>query len=200
MPTCARQLNGHRPEHRVISCLSASRQRPTAGNDRRPTSTCCCPTIFLTKVDRASMAVGLEVRPPLVDHEFLELSARIPSSLKVRGGETKWLFKQMCDGWLPDAVVHRPKQGFDIPVDDWLRGPLREVFEANVLSPIGRGRAVDRSDLRAADLRYAPAPHGPATATFSGRFWCSEPGPIVISVPHRSTFRRTSVRNVIEDS
>jgi asparagine synthase (glutamine-hydrolysing) len=81
------------------------------------------------------MAVGLEVRPPLVDHEFLELAARIPSSLKVRHGETKWLFKQLCDGWLPDEVVHRRKQGFDIPVDDWLRGPLRDVFEATVLSP-----------------------------------------------------------------
>jgi asparagine synthase (glutamine-hydrolysing) len=93
------------------------------------------PDDFLTKVDRASMAVGLEVRPPLVDHEFLELSARIPSSLKVRGGETKWLFKQMCDSWLPDTVVHRPKQGFDLPIDAWLRGPLRDVFEATVLTP-----------------------------------------------------------------
>jgi asparagine synthase (glutamine-hydrolysing) len=107
------------------------------------------PDDFLTKVDRASMAVGLEVRPPLVDHEFLELCARIPSSLKVRHGKTKWLFKQICQDWLPDAVVHRPKQGFDIPVDDWLRGPLRDVFETNVLSQRARVAAlIDQKSVR----------------------------------------------------
>ena len=53
---------------------------------------------------------------------------------KVRGGETKWLFKQLCDGWLPNDVVYRRKQGFEIPVDDWLRGPLRDTFEESVLS------------------------------------------------------------------
>lgn len=93
------------------------------------------PDDYLTKVDRASMAYGLEVRPPLVDHEFLELAARIPSSLKIKHGKTKWIFKKMCEGWLPDEIIHRPKQGFEIPIDQWLRGPLREVFEETVLSP-----------------------------------------------------------------
>jgi asparagine synthase (glutamine-hydrolysing) len=92
------------------------------------------PDDFLTKVDRASMAVGLEVRPPLVDHEFLELTSRIPPALKIRNGETKWIFKEICDGWLPSDVVRRPKQGFDIPVDHWLRDPLRDMFESTVLS------------------------------------------------------------------
>lgn len=93
------------------------------------------PDDYLTKVDRASMAYGLEVRPPLVDHEFLELTARIPSSMKIRLGKTKWIFKQMCEDWLPDDIIHRPKQGFEIPIDRWLRGPLRDVFEETVLSP-----------------------------------------------------------------
>jgi asparagine synthase (glutamine-hydrolysing) len=127
-------LNGHRPEHRVINIFGRHAGDPL----RRMISAdieMLLPDDFLTKVDRASMAVGLEVRPPLVDHEFMEFAARIPSSLKIRNGETKWLFKQICNGWLPDAVVHRPKQGFDIPVDDWLRGPLRDIFEANVLTP-----------------------------------------------------------------
>jgi asparagine synthase (glutamine-hydrolysing) len=93
------------------------------------------PDAFLTKVDRASMAVGLEVRPPLVDHELLQLAVRVPSRFKIRNGETKWLFKQLCARCLPSDIVHRPKQGFDLPLDAWLRGPLRDVFESRVLSP-----------------------------------------------------------------
>ncbi len=96
------------------------------------------PDDFLVKVDRASMACGLEVRPPLVDHELLELAGRIPSSLKVRGGQTKWIFKETFRDRLPAAAVDRPKHGFDIPVDQWLRGPLREIFESTVLSPGSR--------------------------------------------------------------
>ena len=93
------------------------------------------PDDFLTKVDRASMACGLEVRPPLVDHEFLELTARIPSRWKVRSNETKWIFKKLCEHRLPSDVVWRRKQGFEIPVDDWLRGPLRDAFGDLVLAP-----------------------------------------------------------------
>ena len=126
-------LNGHSPEHRVVRAFGRPAGSTLTGMIAADVDM-LLPDDFLTKVDRASMAVGLEVRPPLVDHEFLEFTARIPSSLKVRHGETKWLFKKLCDGWLPDEVVRRPKQGFDIPVDDWLRGPLREMFEASVLS------------------------------------------------------------------
>jgi asparagine synthase (glutamine-hydrolysing) len=81
------------------------------------------------------MANGLEVRPPLLDHELLELAARIPSHWKVRGGETKWLFKRAYEADLPTDVIRGPKRGFEMPVDAWLRGPLREVFEAAVLAP-----------------------------------------------------------------
>jgi asparagine synthase (glutamine-hydrolysing) len=147
-PDVRGQLNGHCPENRVTRAFGQHAGDPLRGMIASDVAM-LLPDDFLTKVDRASMAVGLEVRPPLVDHEFLELSARIPSNLKVRHGETKWLFKQMCDGWLPDAVVHRPKQGFDIPIDDWLRGPLRNVFEANVLSPSGKvGELIDQAQVR----------------------------------------------------
>ena len=96
------------------------------------------PDDFLVKVDRASMAYGLEVRPPLLDHELLELAARIPSAYKVRDGQTKWIFKQACGHRLPAEVARRPKQGFEVPVDAWLRGPLRGTFEAAVLDPRAR--------------------------------------------------------------
>lgn len=127
------RLNGHTPEMRIVRGFGDIDCDPLRGMIAADVDM-LLPDDFLTKVDRASMAVGLEVRPPLVDHEFLELTARMPSSLKVRGGETKWLFKQICDGWLPADVVRRPKQGFDIPVDDWLRGPLREQFHESVLN------------------------------------------------------------------
>ena len=91
------------------------------------------PDDYLVKVDRASMAVGLEVRPPLVDHELLELTARMPASLKIRGHETKWLFKEIYRGQLPPSVTARRKQGFEIPIDAWMRGPLRPMFEDMVL-------------------------------------------------------------------
>jgi asparagine synthase (glutamine-hydrolysing) len=93
------------------------------------------PDDFLVKVDRASMAHGLEVRPPLVDHELMELAARIPSKWKVHNGETKWILKQSFRSVLPDSILRRPKQGFEIPIDTWLRGPLRAMFEATVLNP-----------------------------------------------------------------
>ena len=93
------------------------------------------PDDFLVKVDRASMANGLEVRPPLVDHELMELAARIPSRWKIRRGQTKAILKQTMRGSLPDSILGRRKQGFEIPIDDWLRGPLRPMFESAVLDP-----------------------------------------------------------------
>ncbi|MBN2021535.1 MAG: asparagine synthase (glutamine-hydrolyzing) [Pirellulales bacterium] len=96
------------------------------------------PDDFLTKVDRASMSCGLEVRPPLVDHELLELAATIPSQYKVRRGQTKWLMKRLFRDRLPEGIADRAKQGFEMPIDRWLRGPLRDVFESTVLSPTSR--------------------------------------------------------------
>jgi asparagine synthase (glutamine-hydrolysing) len=104
---------------------------------------------FLTKVDRTSMAHGLEVRPPLVDHELLELAATIPSRLKVRRGETKWIMKQTFADRLPRDAVWRAKHGFEIPVDKWLRGPLVEMFRSSVLAP--QARVAELIDQQAVD-------------------------------------------------
>jgi asparagine synthase (glutamine-hydrolysing) len=81
---------------------------------------------ILTKVDRASMAVSLEVRSPLLDHRLMALAARIPSDLKLRGREGKHIFKRAMSNLLPQDVLSRPKRGFVAPVGDWLRGGLRE--------------------------------------------------------------------------
>ena len=93
------------------------------------------PDDYLVKVDRASMAHGLEVRPPLLDHEFLELCARLPSRFKIRDGETKWLLRELSRDVLPESIRNRPKQGFEIPIDDWFRGSLAPMFRDTVLSP-----------------------------------------------------------------
>lgn len=90
---------------------------------------------ILTKVDRASMAVGLEVRVPLLDHKFVEFMATIPSGLKLRGGRGKYLFKQAVRPLLGGDVVDRPKMGFSVPLGEWFRGPLRELAEDTLFAP-----------------------------------------------------------------
>ncbi len=85
---------------------------------------------ILTKVDRASMAVSLEVRCPLLDHRLMELAAKIPSSLKLRGREGKYIFKRAMSGLLPPEVLNRRKQGFVVPLAEWLRKDLRELAES----------------------------------------------------------------------
>jgi asparagine synthase (glutamine-hydrolysing) len=129
----AASLNGWSPEERIRTAYATAPADDALAGMIAADVDVILPDDYLVKVDRASMANGLEVRPPLLDHELLELAARIPSALKVHHGETKWIFKQAYQKQLPAAVVERRKQGFEIPIDAWLRGPLREMFEADVL-------------------------------------------------------------------
>jgi asparagine synthase (glutamine-hydrolysing) len=85
------------------------------------------PGDLLVKMDVATMAHSLEVRSPLLDHEFMELAAALPSSLKLDGGVTKRVFKDALRPWLPDQILARGKMGFQVPLRDWLRGPLRRL-------------------------------------------------------------------------
>jgi asparagine synthase (glutamine-hydrolysing) len=94
------------------------------------------PGDILTKVDRASMANSLEVRAPLLDHQFVEWAATLPAKLKLHGQVSKYILKRALEPLLPRKILYRPKQGFSMPIARWFRGPLRAKLRGAIESPM----------------------------------------------------------------
>ncbi|MBK8977561.1 MAG: asparagine synthase (glutamine-hydrolyzing) [Planctomycetes bacterium] len=116
--------------------LAAVREAYEAGDGEHPLARCAAadfatylPGDILVKVDRASMAVSLEVRAPFLDQELVELAARVPASLKLAGGRTKGFLRRALRGRLGDEALDRPKQGFSPPSRAWLRGAVGDALE-----------------------------------------------------------------------
>jgi asparagine synthase (glutamine-hydrolysing) len=125
------------------------------------------PGDILTKVDRMSMAVSLEARTPLLDHKLIEFVTRIPASLKMKGLETKHIFKQAVRGLVPDEILDRPKQGFGVPIQQWINQELRDYIR-DVLT---EQRARERGYFKASYIDLLFEEHARARRDHSHQLW-----------------------------
>jgi asparagine synthase (glutamine-hydrolysing) len=123
---------------------------------------------ILTKVDRASMAVSLEVRVPFLDHEVVEYAMTVPPEWKLRGGTSKWILKQAYAEMLPPSILQRRKEGFSMPMKNWLRGPLQPLMR-ELLSP-ARLEATGWFD--ATEVRRLMSEHVAGRRNHAHRLWC----------------------------
>ncbi|MBW4329521.1 amidotransferase 1, exosortase A system-associated [Stakelama sp. CBK3Z-3] len=156
-----RRLDGHRAEDRYIAAMRDAPAREPLDRAQYADFKHWLPGDILTKIDRTSMAVGLEAREPLLDHRLIEFAARLPVSMRLRHGEGKWLMKKAMAPWLPKEILYRPKMGFVTPVSAWFRGELAPEARALAVSPI-LSAWFDRKALArlAADHRAGRADHG----------------------------------------
>ncbi len=120
-----------------------------------------------TKVDRASMAHSLEVREPLMDHPLVEWLATLPSAWKLHGGQGKYLLKKAMEPYLSADILHRPKQGFAVPLARWLRGPLRQRMTDAVLGPRLAGTGIFNQRY----LRHLVEAHASGARDYSASLW-----------------------------
>jgi asparagine synthase (glutamine-hydrolysing) len=135
------------------------------------------PNDILVKVDRMSMASSLEVRAPLLDHKVIEFAAGVPAGLKYRGWTSKYLLKRHLEGRVPREIIHRRKQGFDIPLAAWLRGELRPMAEDLLFAP----RALGRGYFQAGALQRTWRAHQQGVRDASRELWAC----MVLELWHR---------------
>jgi asparagine synthase (glutamine-hydrolysing) len=121
-------LAGHRPAAAFQQIYDAPGSRQRLDHLLYLDSKTYLPGDIMTKVDRMSMAHSVEAREPLLDHKLIEFAASLPASLKLRGPETKSILKRALRGLIPDQIIDRPKQGFDVPIQKWFKEDLRAML------------------------------------------------------------------------
>lgn len=135
------ELDGYRGEHRMIELMRKAPARDGLDQAQYADMKLWLPGDILTKVDRTSMAVSLEAREPLLDYRLMEFAAKLPTNLRVRNGQGKYLLKKSMERYLPNDILYRPKMGFVTPIANWFRGPLAEqargIAKAGTLAKTG---------------------------------------------------------------
>jgi asparagine synthase (glutamine-hydrolysing) len=125
------------------------------------------PDDLLVKVDRATMAHGLEARSPLLDHRLVEFCAALPVEYKMRGGEAKYLLKAVMKDKLPASILRRPKMGFGVPIDEWFRGKCRTMVEDILLS----SRSLQRGYFEPGKIRRLVTEQQQGRASYGSRVY-----------------------------
>src|SRR5205085_1418063 len=125
------------------------------------------PGDILTKVDRMSMAASLEARVPLLDQKLIEFVTRIPAALKMRGLETKHVFKRAVRDLVPSEILDRPKQGFGVPIEQWINNQLR----GRIRETLGEPRARERGYVEASYVQTLLDEHEHGRRDHSTQLW-----------------------------
>lgn len=154
-------LGGYRGESHMHRLMDEAPARSGLDRAQYADMKLWLPGDILTKVDRTSMAVGLEAREPLLDHRLLEFAAMLPDAMRVRKGQGKWLMKRTMERYLPEDILYRPKMGFVTPISQWFRGPLADTargiassstlgrtgwFDGDAISKVAEDHIAGRSD------------------------------------------------------
>lgn len=151
-----RDLQGYRATEHLRALIERAPADDAVGQIQYADIKTWLPGDILTKVDRASMAVSLEAREPLLDHKLLEWAAGLPLNMRIQRGQGKYLLKKAMEPYIPHDILYRPKQGFVVPVSNWFRGPLRETIGALVrTSPMLDSGWFDRNFLDQALAEHA---------------------------------------------
>ncbi len=125
------------------------------------------PSDILTKVDRMSMASSLEARSPLLDHELIEFVTKIPSSMKLKGDQTKHIFKKAISGFVPNEILYREKQGFGVPIGDWINSQLKD----RIIGDLTDRRSIERGYFDSRYVRLLVDEHARGRRDHSHPLW-----------------------------